>query len=80
MRGGLTTLPTPGAERTRTSAYPVHMVIEAIVQGKYSIILRVNFNFFYQLSLIIQKNLFNLLNFYNPEEFSVYDRIILVLS
>ena len=28
--------PTPGAERTRTSAYPVHMVIEAIVQGKQS--------------------------------------------
>ena len=30
------TLPAPGAEWNRSSAYPVHMVIEAIVQGKQS--------------------------------------------
>ena len=36
MWGDLTTLPTPGAERTRLSAHPVHIVIETTVQGKHS--------------------------------------------
>ena len=35
-KGGLTTLPAPGAEKNRMSAYPAHMVIEAIVQDKHS--------------------------------------------
>ena len=36
MRGGLTTTPTPGAERVKLSAYPAHMFLKSIVQDKHS--------------------------------------------